>query len=527
MRTIQKSKRAAEFGDFQTPRALAHQACRLLTQLEIRPASIVEPTCGTGNFLAAALDEFGNATEAIGLDINPEYISAATSRLRGRGALLVCDSFFETDWPKLLGRLPEPILVIGNPPWVTNAQLSALGSSNLPKKSNFQRLTGFQAITGKANFDISEWMLILMLEWLEGRNATMAMLCKTTVARKVLTHAWKNQIHLNTSRIYGVDAAQHFGASVGACFLVCDTLPPGRECNCPVYKDMAAKKAAQAIGFRDGVPVADITLYHRWKHLQGEQVYKWRSGIKHDCSKVMELRSEGGRYRNRLGKVIELEDDYLFPMLKSSDLGAAIGKRPRRWMLVTQRAVGDETDIIRSRAPATWKYLEQHAPFLDRRGSSVYKDRPRFSVFGVGPYTFAPWKVAISGFYKKLEFTVVGRFEGKPTVLDDTAYFIPCDTKGEAVYLASLFNSPIATEFFRAWVFWDTKRPITAELLRRLDLLALARELGTESRMLDYLSRKGKSHSRRCTGGRDVQGRLFSNGSSTRLLRTMGANDTA
>ena len=34
-------------------------------------------------------------------------------------------------------------------------------------------------------------------------------------------------------------------------------------------------------------------------------------------------------------------------------------------------------------------------------------------------YTFEPWRVAISGFYKKLNFRVVGSFEGKPIVLDD------------------------------------------------------------------------------------------------------------
>jgi len=43
--------------------------------------------------------------------------------------------------------------------------------------------------------------------------------------------------------------------------------------------------------------------------------------------------------------------------------------------------------------------------------------------------------------------------------------------------VASLLNSEIAHEFYSAFVFWDAKRPITTEILRRLDLAALAREL--------------------------------------------------
>jgi hypothetical protein len=98
-------------------------------------------------------------------------------------------------------------------------------------------------------------------------------------------------------------------------------------------------------------------------------------------------------------------------------------------------------------------------------------------VFGVGDYTFAPWKVAISGFYKQLHFAVVGTLEDKPTVLDDTSYFVACRSKEEARHIAGLLNSDVAREFFSAYVFWDAKRPITVDLLRRLDLQALSREV--------------------------------------------------
>ena len=101
-----------------------------------------------------------------------------------------------------------------------------------------------------------------------------------------------------------------------------------------------------------------------------------------------------------------------------------------------------------------------------------------FAVFGVGAYSFAPWKVAISGLYKRLRFRVLGPVAGKPQVLDDTGYALPCASEAEARYLLELLESRPAREFFGARVFWDAKRPITAGLLNQLDLAKLGVELG-------------------------------------------------
>ena len=166
-------------------------------------------------------------------------------------------------------------------------------------------------------------------------------------------------------------------------------------------------------------------------------------------------------------------------------------------MLVTQRAVGAETSVISIVAPKTWEYLKRHGEFLDRRASSIYRNRARFSVFGVGDYTFAPWKVCISGFYKKLQFATVGPYQERPVVLDDTSYFLSCLSEEEAKYIAALLNSDPAREFFSAFVFWDAKRPITIDMLRRLDLSAVARELGEEDTWEGFQFEKKKGQETR------------------------------
>jgi methylase of polypeptide subunit release factors len=493
--SARRSKQRIEFGDFQTPVDLSVRICDFLFDQGVRPSSVVEPTCGEGNLLLSALDRFTSVTTAIGVDINPEYVERVRTRLAARShssrVRVFQGDFFSLDWGRLLKSLPDPVLVIGNPPWVTSSELASLNSTNLPTKTNLQGLSGLDAKTGKSNFDISEWMLIRILESLNHRHATTAMLCKTSVARKVLAHAWKRDLRLRRSRIYLIDAKEAFGASVHACLLVCDTTVSERhEHICQVYESISEDAYRTTFGYRNHRLIADIECYERWKHLENGSSYSWRSGIKHDCSSIMELRREEKGFRNRLGELSDLETTYVYPMLKSSDIANDDTPKPSRWMLVTQGAVGEDTALIRHTAPRTWAYLTSHSEFFDKRRSSVYKGRPRFSIFGVGGYSFAPWKVAISALYKKLHFAVVEPYARKPVVLDDTCYFIPCQSAEEAHYLAGLLNSEVAREFFRSFIFWDAKRPITVSILGRLSLVALARELGTEETIWGFLSAK-------------------------------------
>ena len=471
----EKTRKKIEFGDFQTPEALAHRVCAALRRLGVSPAAIIEPTCGTGAFLRAATAAFAECSAVFGFDVNPQHVKAAASVEKAQVRTV---NFFEKDWKGTLDELQSPILVIGNPPWVTNSTVGMLGGANLPVKSNDHNLNGFDAITGKSNFDISEWMILHLLKCLSGRDSVLAMLCKTSVARKVLRYAWSHDLRLVKAESYRVDASRHFGAAVDACLLVCFLGSKIKSRECAVYADLEAKEKHSAFGLRHGRLVADLDAVDRYGYLCGSSPIKWRSGVKHDCAPVMEMRAAGrGRFRNGLGETLMIETMYLYPALKSSEL-ARPHPTPSRYMLVTQRSIGEDTQQIEHEAPQTWNYLRSHADALDRRASSIYRNRPRFSVFGIGSYTFSPWKVAISGLCKKLAFRCIGPVDGKPVVFDDTCYFLSCRNSRDAGLLADLLESEAAAGFFRSFVFWDAKRPITAQILGDLNLGVLAREAG-------------------------------------------------
>lgn len=477
----QRPRATVEFGDFQTPEPLATEVCRLLRARGVAPRSVLEPTCGVGNLLFAALDAFPEARRAHAIDINATHVDAARQRARHEEVPVTIEraSFFDHDWPAVIAGLEQPILVIGNPPWVTSADLGALHSDNTPEKRNPGDMAGLAALTGKSNFDISEWMLTRLIAWLDGKRATLAVLCKTAVARKVLGVAWTAGRQIARAAMLRIDSAEHFGAAVDACLLLLEIGAAG-EPVCSLHRTLADPTPEATFALRDGVLIADAALYDRWHALIGDSPYPWRSGIKHDCAALMELTPVGDDFENGAGERVRLERQFLYPMLKSSDLARDGDPQPRRWMLVPQSFVGEDTLRIAATARETWRYLDRHRPRLERRASAIYRHKPPFSIFGVGDYTFAPWKVAISGLYKRLAFKVVGPHAGKPVVLDDTCYAIACASEAEARFLATLLASPAAQEFYTAFIFWDAKRPITTDILRRLDLRRLARALGQE-----------------------------------------------
>lgn len=470
-----------QFGDFQTPNDLARKVVDTLKRNHgISPDVIIEPTCGKGTFVRASCEGFKDAT-VLGFEINPEYVQEANLFLKdismANQVTVKETDFFNTDWNKILSELHGNILIIGNPPWVTSSELGLINSKNIPEKSNFQNRKGIEAITGSGNFDISEWMLLKHVEWLSNREGAIAFLCKYAVARKVMRQVRQSTEHCFFGHIYPIDAKLYFDAAVEACLFVLTT--DAGNADCEVYESLNSDAPSHIIGKRDGYIISDINDYEKWRELRGQDPrYVWRSGIKHDCSKVMELEPLDCGYKNGLGEIIKCEDKYIYPLLKSSDVGNGRVDKYRRVALITQETVGEETSQIKVFAPKTWKYLVEHREYLDKRRSSIYKNKPDFSIFGVGDYSFKEWKIAISGLYKKLKFNLIGPLDGKTVVFDDTVNFLSFETKEEAEFVYHLITSNPALEFLESMIFWDEKRPITTRVLRRLSIKEVARELG-------------------------------------------------
>jgi hypothetical protein len=349
--------------------------------------------------------------------------------------------------------------------------LGALQSQNLPQKSNFQGLRGLDALTGKANFDISEWMLLQYVSWLYGRRGAFAVLCKTAVARKIARQIWSKGF-LPRQAVFVIDAKEHFGVAVDACLFVVDFCQYAKSPRCEVYSNLGANEPTSEFGIVGDALVSNVDSALALTQIGGGGSQKWRSGVKHDCSSILELTDKDDGLHNALGERVVVEQDVLFPLAKCADVNA--GTHRGKYLLLPQTSLKCDTSSLQSTAPRAWEYLSRHVERFSGRASRIYKGKGPFSVFGVGDYTLKPWKVAIGALYKHLRFSVFGPERGRPVVFDDTVYFLAFDDEDAANAAHRLLLSEDAQRFLEAHIFWSDKRPITTDVLNRLNLEKLA-----------------------------------------------------
>lgn len=492
-----------EFGDYQTPLEFSDIVCDYLKNyLKINPDVIVEPTAGIGNFINSSLRIFSNLKKAYGIEINLEYCDICRENNRDDRVEIINDNFFTYDTKALVKR--NNLLVIGNPPWATNSDLNF----NLPKKMNFKGLSGTDAITGASNFDICEYMILKLIEEFSNTNTMIAMLCKTSVARNILMELNRNETNTEYVKMIEFNANKVFGISAAACLFIIQLSSSKKNyAVCEVMDIVNPDIVKDIIRCKDGFLTSGLIEV---ENFEGECELVWRQGVKHDCSKIMELtKKTDGTYINGNKELIELENTFVFPLMKSSFFKSPVIKDNfKKYVIVTQKKARQETKYIETQAIKTWDYLNSNKELFDNRKSSIYNGAPAFSMFGVGDYSYAPYKVGVSGFYKKALFCLVyndGDIE-HPVMGDDTSYFLAFNDKDTAYACMLLLNCKRVQDFLFSISFQDAKRPYTKKVLARISLRKCAdvisigelkeieKELKLDSIITDDMYNKLKSY---------------------------------
>lgn len=504
----------AEYGDFQTNTELANKVSFHLTTKKVSPEIVIEPTCGKGNFIIASLSQFTGIKKVFGIEIYKPYVWESKFNIidfylsnptESKPEIsIIHGSVFDFDFKTIAKENSiKEILIIGNPPWVTNSKLGSLDSSNLPKKTNFKNHNGLDAITGKGNFDIAEYITLLMIETFQHQKGNIALLVKNVVIKNIVFDQNKNKLKIAEIEKHSIDSKKEFNVSVEAslfyCKLNCD---PEFECaEFSIYtanelrtiqraKRRKEERRNNRFGWTLKKFVSNIETYAYSKNIDGVCPFEWRQGIKHDCSSIMELDKVNGHFINGLKEEIKLESDLVYGILKSSDLKNTVISETRKHTIVTQKKVGQETNFIKYDFPKTYKYLSEHQDIFNSRRSSIYNNKPPFSIFGIGEYSFKPYKVAISGLYKTFHFTLVLPQNEKPVMLDDTCYLLGFDKLEFAVYSLILLNSQTTMQFLKSITFADAKRTFTKDVLMRIDLLELSQIIDKSElqRELNYIN---------------------------------------
>jgi len=484
---VVKEPDRAEYGDFQTNIDLAVNVAKFLKYNSVNPKIILEPTCGKGNFIVASLSTFKRIEKVYAVEIYKPYVWETKFNIlqffidnpsaRKPEILISHFNVFDFDFTEISKESSRgEILIIGNPPWVTNSKLSSLESANLPTKSNFKKHNGFDAITGKGNFDIGEYITLMIFDAFQNSNGYFAFLVKNSVIKNVVFDQRQRSYNISDLQKLSIDSKKEFNVSVEASLLLCK-LKQTPEFICNEYNLYNPSKLLNIFGWVNDKFVSSISLYQHSNDIDGICPFEWRQGIKHDLSSYMEFERVNGHFINGLQQEIFLEEDLVYGILKSSDLKQDVIDKTRKFTIITQKKIGQDTAFIKKELPKTYNYLHKNKLQFDLRKSSIYKGKPDYSIFGIGDYSFKPFKVTISGLYKKYIFNLVIPQNGKPIMLDDTCYLLGFDQLEFAAYTLILLNSDKTKKFLKAITFTDAKRTFTKDILMRIDLMKLAMQL--------------------------------------------------
>ena len=475
-------------GDYQTPETFAHAICHYLYHDRgLRPTAVLEPTCGLGHLLQASM--VFDASQYVGIELNAEYCTTCRNALTDPRVTIHNTDIFGFSTKKLFSAtaLNGPILILGNPPWVTSATLSALGATQPPKQSAAsQGLQGIAALTGESNFDLATAIIMQLIHEYSDSQTYVAMLCKTSVARKVFQELKRLQISFKQCDLLEFDARKVFGIDAHACLLLIeldhDAISSPNSCTVYDWQPPQAPQRQYSCGYVNGrffsqLPCDQETATYEF---DGTCCLPWRQGIKHDCAALMELTLDTQEhFSNGLKEPVQVENEYIFPLVKGSHFKAPIISTFKKYVLVTQRQLREDTSKLQQDAPLLWQYLstpEHYARFAARK-SSIYRGAPDFSLFGIGPYTFAPFKVGISGFAKKPLFALLYSPDGKPVMTDDTCYFLSFSSYETAYVTMLLLNSAQVQAFLPTMTFLDAKRPYSKKVLSRIALEKVAAQV--------------------------------------------------
>jgi hypothetical protein len=138
------------------------------------------------------------------------------------------------------------------------------------------------------------------------------------------------------------------------------------------------------------VPVDPDAPHEGWvradadRQAVGECEHPIRHGLKDDAKAVFSVDAD---------LLARIEPDHVYPYLRSKHIVKYGLFGHDRHLVPTRRAGEDNEAELRERAPATYEYLAANRERLRARSSTWFDDGPFYSLFGLGEYTWAPYKL--------------------------------------------------------------------------------------------------------------------------------------
>lgn len=453
-------------GEFYTPDWLVQ---RVLEVGGYAGERMLDPACGAGAFLQRA------GARATGWDINPLAIEMAR-RACPEARLAVCDAFAAPH--------EDFEFIAGNPPWVNWRHLSALYRERVAplwKEYGLFTQKGLKARLGGAMDDLSSLMTYVCAERHLVTGGRLAFLLPAAIFQAAgggegfRRFALPGGMFLRVVRVEEVAEQNLFeGAMTRPAIAVFEksrtaTVYPvpyvrgGEECHArPVAADPAspwsiirsADAAAVPSWLNSAEPQAEPHYRARiGAHAGGAAGVYWVD-IVEDRGATLLIRNRACAGRNVFPEVTaEVERDLVRPLVRGRDLkdGRA---RPSAHIVMPYGPEGKVLSEHGMRAgfPLTFRYFENFRDALLARAH--YRQhfakgaKPYWSMFNVGPYTFAPHRVAWREQSAKFQCALLEAGH----IADAKLITVACGSAEEARYLLDFLSSDEVRAFVDSYV---------------------------------------------------------------------------
>jgi hypothetical protein len=485
-------------GEYYTPDWLAEH---VLDELGYAGQRLVDPACGSGTFLIAAINRLRrhlghlSAEELLarilssvaGFDVNP--LAVLTARANYRLAIRDLtppgaephvpveqrDSIVEP----APGWLGQADFVAGNPPWIAWDHLPEAYRERTKPLWRDYGLFSLPAAAGRqggGKKDLAALMLYAAADrYLREGGRLGFVITQTLFQSKGAGDGFRRFRIGSEGAALGVwrvdDMVRRKPFEGAANWTAVVFLEKGRETAYPVRyvrweprEECAARPVDPArptspwiiVPKDETAPATGPSDYraHAGAYSGGANGVYWLRVVgREGANLVVENLGECGKRAVACGRHV-IEPDLVYPLLRWRDVGR-FNARPSAHILLAQdpaaRTGIDETRMQAS-FPLTYAYLKRFERVLRRRRSSAVRalmERgPFYSMFAVGPYTLAPVKVVWRRMDRRMNAAVV---EGaRPVIPQETCVFIAAESSDEAHYLCARLNSEPVDSLVRA-----------------------------------------------------------------------------
>ncbi|HEY1238974.1 MAG TPA: N-6 DNA methylase [Bryobacteraceae bacterium] len=459
---------------------------------------VFDPSCGSGVFLLQTIKQIRQRVAAgkiaprralelilrnvAGCDVNPLAVQTArTNYLLALGDLaegLIDVPVYEADSVLRGPELAPFDYIVGNPPWINWQNLPAdYRRETMALWEHYglfpKRRAGIETILGAAKYDLSMLMTYVAADRYLRPGGRLGFVVPQAFFRAAAAGQGFRQFRLPDGTPLGVREVEDLvelkpfrDAANRTALLI---LEKGRETRYPVnyryhrggkeYEWRARPVSPDPTSPWVAAPAAALAAIGR---LLSQSAYRAREGVNTGGANAVfwieaVRRSEGlvsirniieGARKQVPATEGEVESDLVYPLLRGRNVGrwSAV---PEHSILVTHRPgmklrALPETEM-QAVFPGALSYLERFERLLRER--PAYKryfkpNAPFYSLFNIGEYTFAPWKVVWRE--QALPFTaaVAEPAGGIVPIPDHKLMIVPVDSEMEAHYLCGALNAP-------------------------------------------------------------------------------------